>query len=278
MFGSLVLVLPTTHQGGALRLRQDNNEWIVESSLAFDKTKPSIVYVAFYGDVEHEVLPVRDGFRVTLTYNLYHVPRDGGQPYPPPLIEDPSHRERLQAAIRTAVLENTKNPLPRRAFFAFGLQAQYDLKVGTKLDEVDIESFLKGHDALLGSVLLSLGLKFRLRLVFDNEDEWVASDPDCEGPVLLDHLPEYIGKVPDYVFKRYDLEPYDKYLTCKRVYPDDIDPADVGKGIKPAILLRWVIPLSEIASFSLLRCFMDDEMYYEEAEGKYCLVVENNVK
>lgn len=32
----------------------------------------SIHWAAFYGDCEHEVLEVTDGYRITLTYNLYY--------------------------------------------------------------------------------------------------------------------------------------------------------------------------------------------------------------
>lgn len=32
----------------------------------------SIQWAAFYGDCEHEVLEVTDGYRITLTYNLYY--------------------------------------------------------------------------------------------------------------------------------------------------------------------------------------------------------------
>jgi len=33
--------------------------------------QPSIAYVAFFSDIEHEVAPVISGYRVTLTFNLY---------------------------------------------------------------------------------------------------------------------------------------------------------------------------------------------------------------
>jgi hypothetical protein len=39
--------------------------------MASAEETPSIAYIAFYRDVEHEVNMVTLGFRVTLTYNLY---------------------------------------------------------------------------------------------------------------------------------------------------------------------------------------------------------------
>ncbi|KAJ7583235.1 hypothetical protein C8J56DRAFT_1054994 [Mycena floridula] len=40
-------------------------------------TSPSIAYIAFYSDIEHEVTPVTSGYRISLTYNLYMEPAIG---------------------------------------------------------------------------------------------------------------------------------------------------------------------------------------------------------
>jgi hypothetical protein len=37
----------------------------------------AIQWAAFYSDCEHEVLEVTQGYRITLTYNLYHAPGVG---------------------------------------------------------------------------------------------------------------------------------------------------------------------------------------------------------
>lgn len=72
MFGSLVVVFPTRHEGGALHLRHKGEEWTFDSAaLTSAQEDPSIAYIAFYSDVEHEVSVVNSGYRVTLTYNLY---------------------------------------------------------------------------------------------------------------------------------------------------------------------------------------------------------------
>jgi hypothetical protein len=80
MFGSLMIVFPTHHEGGALLLRHHGHEWIFDSSQALvggRSDQPSIGYVAYLNDIEHEVAPVTSGHRVTLTYNLY-FDDDGG--------------------------------------------------------------------------------------------------------------------------------------------------------------------------------------------------------
>jgi len=76
MFGSLVIVFPTPHEGGGLLLRHRGHEWIFDSGkeltdAALAERQPSIAYVAFFSDIEHEVAPVISGYRVTLTFNLY---------------------------------------------------------------------------------------------------------------------------------------------------------------------------------------------------------------
>src|SRR5712692_10045677 len=72
MFGSLVVVFPTPHEGGALFLRHLGHEWYFDSAQALAAAdQPTIGYVAFFSDVEHEVAHVTSGNRITLTYNLY---------------------------------------------------------------------------------------------------------------------------------------------------------------------------------------------------------------
>ena len=67
MFGTLVVTLPSTYRGGALRIRHAGREVTVDTNAA-DPSELS--YVAFYADCEHEALPVRKGNRVCLVYNL----------------------------------------------------------------------------------------------------------------------------------------------------------------------------------------------------------------
>lgn len=72
MFGSLVVVFPAPHEGGQLSLRLADQHWIADFAEQFAAaSEPSICFIAFFGDVEHQVLPVTSGHRVTLTYNLH---------------------------------------------------------------------------------------------------------------------------------------------------------------------------------------------------------------
>ncbi|KAF8555361.1 hypothetical protein OG21DRAFT_1483914 [Imleria badia] len=71
MFGSLVVVLRTLNERGQLVLRHDEKEWTIDLTETFATAiEPTVCFVALCSDVEHEVLTVTLGYRVTLTYNL----------------------------------------------------------------------------------------------------------------------------------------------------------------------------------------------------------------
>ncbi|WP_194813647.1 2OG-Fe(II) oxygenase [Nocardia sp. XZ_19_385] len=71
MIGTLVVTLPSAFTGGELVIEQQGTRVI-------DKGSPErLSFVAFYSDCEHEVLPVTDGYRITLTYNLMAKGRTG---------------------------------------------------------------------------------------------------------------------------------------------------------------------------------------------------------
>ncbi|KAF5871910.1 uncharacterized protein Bfra_008936 [Botrytis fragariae] len=67
-FGSLVVCLPCSYQGGQLRVTHRGS-----NTFFFDwgNKSDSIQWAAFYSDCEHEIPEVTSGHRVTLTYNLY---------------------------------------------------------------------------------------------------------------------------------------------------------------------------------------------------------------
>lgn len=81
-FASLVVSLPVAHSGGELVLRPQptgSEDGSTGGAVTFDlshrteghRVPLSLRWAAFYTDVEHELLPVTAGHRLTLTYNLY---------------------------------------------------------------------------------------------------------------------------------------------------------------------------------------------------------------
>ena len=67
MVATLVIVLPSTHQGGELVIRHDQKEVSVDFSA---KSSFNTQFAAFFADCEHEVRPVTSGVRLALVYNL----------------------------------------------------------------------------------------------------------------------------------------------------------------------------------------------------------------
>ncbi|KAL1666395.1 hypothetical protein GGF50DRAFT_50758 [Schizophyllum commune] len=174
MFGSLVIIFPTPHEGGALVLRENGREWTFDYAAELIGSSTKIAYVAFFGDIEHEVLPVTSGNRITLTYNLYFdgLPSDGGRrdalPAIPRSVEDEDAR--LRGALQ-AFLQDPKL-LPEGGYLAFGLRFMYPLQRDKKADLQDLLPHLKGGDAMVVRVCQSLGLAGKLMLVYKDDQSY----------------------------------------------------------------------------------------------------------
>ena len=68
MVGTLVVVLPSIYEGGELIVRHCGHEETIDFSgpeCAFN-----LHLAAFYADCEHEIKPVRTGYRISLVYNI----------------------------------------------------------------------------------------------------------------------------------------------------------------------------------------------------------------
>lgn len=70
MFGTLVIALPSRHEGGDVSVSFNGKHETLQTS---DNSSWSTSYLAWYSDVLHEVLAVTSGYRIVLTYNLVHV-------------------------------------------------------------------------------------------------------------------------------------------------------------------------------------------------------------
>jgi 2OG-Fe(II) oxygenase superfamily len=64
MIGTLVVSLPSRFTGGAVSIEHHGAKMRVGGS---DK---SLTFIAFYADCHHEVHPIKEGYRIVLTYNL----------------------------------------------------------------------------------------------------------------------------------------------------------------------------------------------------------------
>lgn len=64
MIGTLVVTLPSSYAGGELMIGRG------EGWKAYRGSRDSLSLAAFYADCQHEVLKLKSGYRITLTYNL----------------------------------------------------------------------------------------------------------------------------------------------------------------------------------------------------------------
>lgn len=194
MFGSLVIVLPFTHKGGNLLLRHRGREFDFDgSALLQDSSVPSVAYAAFFGDVEHEVLPVESGNRVTVTYNIYF---DKDRRPPVPIIQsfiDGQLEHPFKTALRTFLEDESARRL--HPFLGFGLNHAYPVESAIA-KEGDLN--LKGSDAILIHILNELNVKFQFYLLYcekiDNDkcpfrvlsQQIVEGDENRDGELFYD--------------------------------------------------------------------------------------------
>ena len=160
MFGTLVVALPSAHEGGELLVRHAGREAVVD----LRGTDPGEVgFAAFYADCEHEVRPVVSGHRVCLIFNLVLASRQRDADAQPP----------------------DERPFVKKAAEALqGWTSRYEAgpkKVTWLLDHKYTASglsfsSLKGRDAVIAKVLLEAakisGCAFHLGIVHIEENGW----------------------------------------------------------------------------------------------------------
>jgi hypothetical protein len=90
MVATLVIALPSAHEGGELIVRHDGREVTVDFG---PESRFQTQFAAFYADCEHEVRLVSSGFRLALVYNLVLAKSKHA-------IAAPTSREHIAAVTR----------------------------------------------------------------------------------------------------------------------------------------------------------------------------------
>jgi hypothetical protein len=136
MFGTLVIALPSAHEGGCLRVRHLGEEVTIDLC---NEDPGQLMVAAFYADCEHEVLPITSGYRVCLVFNLIQKPSSGGT------FAAPDHRAPIQqaATILKEWAEGRRGDAPKLVWL---LRHRYT-SAGLSFEG------LKGQDAAVAGVL-----------------------------------------------------------------------------------------------------------------------------
>ncbi|KAJ7643435.1 hypothetical protein DFH06DRAFT_1301333 [Mycena polygramma] len=188
MIGSLVVVFPTAHEGGALTLSHGGTTCSFDSAAqlaAHGLANGAVAYVAFYSDVTHAVEPVVAGYRVTLTYNLFLVDR------PARIIAAgarivPAPEQIFERALHSLLADSTF--LPTGGLLAYGLAHQYPMPrhpEGAYTEEgrvtvarpsplPHILTLLKGSDARIRTVSERLGLATHIKILYDSGENYCS--------------------------------------------------------------------------------------------------------
>ena len=146
--------------------------------LIASQSSPSLAYVAFYSDIEHEVLKVTSGRRVTVTYNLYLVDLSSEHKRPA-ATAIPRNALNLQNTLRE--LLKSSEFLPRGGTLGFGLAHLYPVTPNMELPE--IISCLKGEDAHVHQACRELRLWPELQMIYDDD----RSGSESRG-IMLDRI------------------------------------------------------------------------------------------
>ncbi|KAG5352108.1 hypothetical protein C0989_003833 [Termitomyces sp. Mn162] len=237
MFGSLVVVFPTPHEGGALVLRHSDQEWKIDSAaLAREQSTPSVTYIAFYSDVDHEVTVVESGYRVTLTYNLFFE-----TPKSPSLINPSGPDDRPLCNALSAALGDPSF-LPEGGYLGFGLSFKYPVDTSwmARKARSDIVHAFKGSDAVIYRVCTDASLLTSLCAVYHIDTY------SCEAEVLVPITNLLVSE-------KYDDEI--SYALCHqhngRIIHEFGQPAPMVQDVneKYFIKLAWVTPLTTYSTF-----------------------------
>ncbi|KAF1969278.1 hypothetical protein BU23DRAFT_591683 [Bimuria novae-zelandiae CBS 107.79] len=184
-FGSLVIALPCHHEGGQLIVRHADQSVTFDwgSSASHGRTSSTVQWAAFYSDCEHEVKEVSEGYRITLTYNLYYSQGVGDLSGSSPAMDVTSlllyHKVKAALEVPNFMAEGG----------SLGIFCQHAYAHSTPEGIEAFPGVLKGVDMAVYSVFLAIGLHISVRpvLEFSLRDEYDDYyDMDDEDPATDD--------------------------------------------------------------------------------------------
>lgn len=256
LFATLVVVLPTVHKGGNLLLGQNGKLLNLNSAEKVydpESKAPRIAFVSFYSDIEHQVLPVESGYRVTLTYNLHLAESIG----PKSMLNILSVDSYSTLITSFASVIASPTVLPKGGALGFGLLYRYPINPKT----TNLAAFtgaLKGNDALVRSVCQALGLEPSVKVLYEESD--MGGD-------------EYLS---DKVQDGYDLSSCDDETPSRKLWRDAgatrvLIPGDQAPSLYKTPVL-WVTPPSKMVTTDLAYMTYGNEASLCYAYGDLVLI------
>jgi hypothetical protein len=185
-FASLIVFLPSVYTGGELLVRHLDREHSFFSSLSLTKEqgKPlHCTWVAFFTDCNHEVLPMIDGCRIALAFNIHRKHRESPIPAIPTETADDKLGQHLYEtfyAMKSNLIDHKK--------LGYVLQHHYT-KCGLHFDN------LKGNDLELYKLLRMLRNKYTVKIklihttveeVYGGSKQWTKDSGDLFINALSD--------------------------------------------------------------------------------------------
>lgn len=178
MIGTLVISLPSKHEGGEVQLAHSNRRHAFATS---DYSEFNLTALAWYSDVTHEIKPLTSGFRLVITYNL--IQQSGSAPSAGLFIEQQTKLRQL--------LQNWTSAMPSKTKVIFRLEHKYSQS------SLSLQN-MKGRDAqiirCLNQACQETGFYLLLAVMTRTE-----SDPDDyygdngEDIILLDYVTSLDG-------------------------------------------------------------------------------------
>jgi hypothetical protein len=173
MVGSLIVVLPSAHEGGALVVEHRGKKQILRGT----QRGTALSLLAFYSDCRHEVQPVRSGHRIVLTYHLLHRrAAKRGEPLRAPAIEGLARSVETYFSTPVADRWSKRPPAPPERL-VYILDHEYTQK------SLAWERF-KGADRKRARALRTVAKRFDCELYLalaDVHENWTCDGDDGGG-------------------------------------------------------------------------------------------------
>ncbi|KAG8886206.1 hypothetical protein FRB97_006209 [Tulasnella sp. 331] len=135
--GTLLISLPASFEGGQLLLQHGDKKASIDWSRKRQQSREetlSLPWAFFYSDVEHEILPVTSGHRLTLAYDIYSsksVKYYEGATNKTMEVGDVQFYKEFEAFLKNPQL------LPNGGILAFGLAYEYPLACGLPTPHIE---------------------------------------------------------------------------------------------------------------------------------------------